>query len=59
LQILRLPVLHHRLTEVRRTQVAPEADRFAVVGELFLVVEVVPGDRLAEQRRQEDREEEE
>ena len=58
LQILGLPVLRHRLSEVRRAHVAPEADRLFAVLELLLVVKAVAGDRLTHDRQQEDREEE-
>jgi hypothetical protein len=65
LEVLGLPVLHHRVAEVRREDVAAQRDelRVLVVHErvrgLFVVVEVVPDDRLEHQADQEDRQEEE
>ena len=49
LQVLRLPVLGHRLGEMGRAYIAPETDRRFVVFELLLVVEAVARDRLADQ----------
>ena len=52
LQVLRLPVLHHGLTEVRRGQIAAERDRVGLlvrelrVGDRVVVELVVAGDRL-------------
>ena len=49
LEELRLPVLHHGLAEVGRGDVAGPRDRAPAVLDLLLVVDLVPGERLADE----------
>jgi hypothetical protein len=57
LEVLRLPVLRHRLAVRRRGDVVAEGDRRRVVLGLVGVERVVAGDRLAGQGEQEERQE--
>jgi hypothetical protein len=64
LQVLRLPVLHHRPAERRRRHVAPQRQRLRLlveqfgVGDLLVVVERVARDRLGHEQNEEQHEEE-
>ena len=59
LEELRLPVLEYRTAEGGREHVVRPRKRPAVVGELVGVERVLPGERLADERRQEEDAEEE
>src|SRR4051812_23343553 len=58
LQVLRLPVLHHRLPEVRGSQIAAERDSLLAVLQLIVVERRMPGNGRSDERGEEDRPEE-